>query len=76
MKTKLVVPFALSLLFLLTNLTYFLAPTNESLILYKQVISGKRNLDSLTPQQQSTDVYTKLFIPSLKITRCITTSIL
>lgn len=52
MKTKLVVPFALSLLFLLTNLTCFSAPTNESLILYKQVISGKRKLDSLTPQQQ------------------------
>jgi hypothetical protein len=52
MKTKLVVPFALFLLFLLTNLICFSATANDSLILYKEVISGKIKLDSLAPQQQ------------------------
>lgn len=52
MKSKFFIFFAICLFFLLTNLISFSAIGNESFILYKQVISGKRTLDSLTPQQR------------------------
>lgn len=52
MKPNLVISFALLLSCLFINLDGVTAPSNESFILYKQVITGKRKLESLTPQQQ------------------------